>query len=78
MKETLHYIVAAIVDKPEAVVIDETNENDVIALTIHVADDEIGKIIGKEGKVIRSIRNLMKVKAMKHNVRVMVSLAEQA
>lgn len=77
MKETLHYIVSSIVDNPDAVEIDEQNEEGVITLIIHVANEDMGKIIGKEGKVIRSIRNIMKVKAMKHNVRISVSLAEQ-
>jgi predicted RNA-binding protein YlqC (UPF0109 family) len=77
MKETLHYIVSSIVDDPDAVVIDEQDDNGVITLSIHVSPADMGKVIGKEGKVIRSIRNIMKVKAMKHNVRISVSLAEQ-
>ncbi|MEK7605952.1 MAG: KH domain-containing protein [Patescibacteria group bacterium] len=76
MKDTLHFIVSSIVEKTDAVAIDEIEENGVINLVIHVDPTEIGKVIGKEGKVIRSIRNLMKVKAMKHDVRIMVSLAE--
>ncbi len=77
MKETLHYIVSSIVDNPDKVTIDEQNENDIISLIISVDPADMGKVIGKEGKVIRSIRNIMKVKAMKHNVRINVSLADQ-
>lgn len=77
MKETLHYIVSSIVDQPDAVVIDEEDDNGVVTLLIRVAPEDMGKVIGKEGKVIRSIRNIMKVKAMKHNIRINVSLAEQ-
>jgi predicted RNA-binding protein YlqC (UPF0109 family) len=77
MKETLHYIVSSIVEQPDAVVIDEENDNGVVTLLINVAPEDMGKVIGKEGKVIRSIRNIMKVKAMKHNIRINVSLAEQ-
>lgn len=77
MKETLHYIVSSIVEQPDAVVIDEEDDNGVVTLLIHVAPEDMGKVIGKEGKVIRSIRNIMKVKAMKHNIRINVSLAEQ-
>ncbi len=77
MKETLHYIVSSIVEMPDAVVIDEEEDNGIVTLLIHVAPEDMGKIIGKEGKVIRSIRNIMKVKAMKHNIRINVTLAEQ-
>ncbi|MBP6882521.1 MAG: KH domain-containing protein [Candidatus Levybacteria bacterium] len=76
MKETLHFIVSAIVDDPAAVEINEFEEEGVTVLTISVAKDDMGKVIGKEGKVIRSIRNIMKVKAMKHDKRISVSIAD--
>ena len=76
MKDTLHFIVAAIVDSPDAVQIDETEEEGITIYTITVDKDDMGKVIGKEGKVIRSIRNIMKIKAMKYNLRIKISLAE--
>lgn len=78
MKDTLAFIVAAIVDNPNDVVIDEQENEDIATLTIHVHKDDMGKIIGKEGKVIRSIRNVMKIAAMKNNRRINVTIAEQA
>lgn len=76
MKDTLHYILTAIVDNPDEVKIEEKEEDGILNLIITVAKDDMGKVIGKEGKVIRSIRNIMKIKAMKHDVRINVSLAE--
>jgi len=76
MKDTLHYIITAIVDLPDAVQIEEKEEDGILNLIVTVAPEDMGKIIGKEGKVIRSIRNIMKIKAMKHDVRINVSLAE--
>ena len=76
MKDTLHFIVSSIVDSPDAVVIDEHEEDGILNFTITVAPEDMGKVIGKEGKVIRSIRNSMKVKAMKHDTRIKISLAE--
>lgn len=76
MKDTLSYIVRALVDNPESVQIDEAEDDGVVNLTITVAKDDMGRVIGKEGKVIRSIRNIMKVKAIKENKRISVSLAE--
>ena len=76
MKDTLHFIVSAIVDNPDAVVIDESEEDGMMLFTITVDKEDMGKVIGKEGKVIRSIRNIMKIKAMKYNHRIKISLAE--
>ena len=78
MKDTLHFIVSSIVDKPDAVQIDEQEEDDITNFTITVDKEDMGKVIGKEGKVIRSIRNIMKIKAMKYNQRIKISLAEIA
>ena len=76
MKDTLEYIVTSIVDKPDAVKIDEQESDGIINFIITVAKEDMGKVIGKEGKVIRSIRNIMKIKAMKHNIRINISLAD--
>ncbi|GIW61788.1 MAG: UPF0109 protein [Patescibacteria group bacterium] len=76
MKDTLSFIVKSIVDHPDSVSVEEREENGITILTVSVAKDDMGKVIGKEGKVIRSIRNIMKVKAMKHNKRITVTLAE--
>jgi len=78
MKDTLHFIVSAIVDNPDAVAIEENEEDGMLNLTISVAPEDMGKVIGKEGKVIRSIRNIMKIKAMKFDKRIKISLAETA
>lgn len=77
MKDTLHFIITSIVDTPDAVVIEEHDEDGLLVLTVTVAQEDMGKVIGKEGKVIRSIRNIMKIKAMKHDQRINVVLAEQ-
>jgi predicted RNA-binding protein YlqC (UPF0109 family) len=76
MKETLQSIVSALVSNPENVAVDETNENDLFTYTVHVSKDDMGKIIGREGKVIRALRNVMKIKAMKQNIRINIALAE--
>lgn len=77
MKDTLHFIVSSIVDNPDAVAIDEHEEDGIVIFTITVDPTDMGKVIGKEGKVIRSIRNIMKIKAMKFDKRIKISLAEQ-
>ncbi|HUQ85410.1 MAG TPA: KH domain-containing protein [Candidatus Limnocylindrales bacterium] len=76
MKDTLHYIISSIVDSPDSVVIDENEVDGIINFVVTVAKEDMGKIIGKEGKVIRSIRNIMKIKAMKTDVRINITLAD--
>lgn len=76
MKDTLHYIISSIVDDPKAVAINEEEVDGIINFVVSVAKEDMGKVIGKEGKVIRSIRNIMKIKAMKADVRINITLAD--
>ena len=78
MKDTLHFIIVSIVDNPDAVSIEESETEGYVTFTITAAKEDMGKIIGKEGKIIRSIRNIMKIKAMKENKRINITLAENA
>ncbi len=77
MKDTLSFLVSSIVDKPESVVIDENLEEGIINFVIHVDKDDIGKVIGKEGKVIRALRNAMKIPAIKQNKRIHITVGEE-
>lgn len=76
MKDTLHYIITQIVNNPKDILIEEQNESDSTHFVIQVAQEDIGKVIGKEGKVIRALRNVMKIPAIKQNKRVTISLAQ--
>lgn len=76
MKEFLEYLVKSIVDVPDGVSVSEENQMGNIILSIKVDPTDMGKVIGKEGRIIRSIRDLVKVLAVKENVRVTVNLAE--
>lgn len=77
MKNALHYIVKSIVDNPEKTEIQEAEENGIINFMVQVAKEDMGKIIGKEGKIIRAIRNVMKIPAIKQNKKINISLNEQ-
>ena len=76
MKDILEYLVKALVEDPKTVSITEEEVEGVVTLTITPAKEDMGKLIGKNGKVIRAIRNLMKIPAMKENKKVQVLLAE--
>ncbi|MGH7245627.1 MAG: KH domain-containing protein [Candidatus Levyibacteriota bacterium] len=76
MKQALLYILSCIVENQEALSVDETEENGVVTFSIHVAPEDMGRVIGKEGKVIRAVRNVMKIPAMKQEKKIQISLAE--
>jgi predicted RNA-binding protein YlqC (UPF0109 family) len=76
MKDTLIHIITGIVDSPKDVSIREENVDGTDTFFISVAKDDVGKVIGKGGKVIRAIRNVLKIQAMKENRRINISLEE--
>lgn len=77
MKETLEYILRNIVDHPEEVSVEEHEEAGKTILTVRVNKEDMGKVIGKQGRIIRAVRDLIKLIATKHNVFVDVVLAEE-
>jgi uncharacterized protein len=76
MKKALEYIVAQIVDDPQKIEISEVEDNGMINFAIKVAASDMGKIIGKNGKVIRAIRNVVKIVAIKQNKKINIALTE--
>lgn len=78
MKKALEYIITQIVDNPEKIEINEQEENEMINFTITVDSSDMGKIIGKNGKVIRAIRNVVKIPAIKQNKKINIALSESA
>ena len=63
LKETLIEIAKAIVDSPDEVTVLETEDNDTVNLTLSVAQDDMGMVIGKHGKIAKAIRSLIKAAA---------------
>lgn len=76
MKKTLELIVSSIVDNPKEVEIDEQEQNGIVNFTIKVGKDDMGKIIGKNGKVIKAIRNVIKIPAIKSGKKIYITLSE--
>lgn len=76
MKAALSYIIASIVDSPEKVLITEESEGDFVTFKLTVDKEDMGKVIGKNGKIIRAIRNVLKISAMKQNKKINIVLEE--
>lgn len=77
MKDLLHFMLASIVEKVDSISIEEKEDDGFIEFVISVDPSDMGKVIGKNGKVIRAIRNVVKILAMKEQKRIKISLAEQ-
>ena len=70
MKELIEYIAKSIVNKPEAVVVTEERSDDRLVLTLQVDPEDMGRVIGKEGRAAQAMRTLLRVMAVKEGVRV--------
>ncbi len=69
MKELALYLIKNVADRPEAVSISESEENGVVHLRITTAEEDKGRIIGKEGRIIKAVRALVGVLATKQGKR---------
>lgn len=74
LKKVLTDIAKAIVDEPDKVSVDETVDGDNVVLELHVAEDDMGKVIGRHGKIAKSIRLVMKAAASTSGKKVTVDI----
>ena len=74
LKETLCGIAKAIVDNPDAVSVSETTNGNKVSLVLSVAEDDMGMVIGKNGKIAKAIRTVVKAAASREDKRVVVEI----
>ena len=74
MKKLLIDIARAMVDKPEEVTVNERVDGDVLHLELSVAKDDMGKVIGKGGRIAKAIRTVMKASSTKNNQHIVVDI----
>ncbi|WP_084115105.1 KH domain-containing protein [Clostridium acidisoli] len=74
MKQLLETIVKALVDNPEMVKVNEITGEASIILELRVSPDDMGKVIGKQGRIAKAIRTVVKAAAIKENKRVVVEI----
>ena len=74
MKELIEFIAKSIASQPDLVVVTEEEEEDQIRLILEVADEDKGKVIGREGRVAQSMRALLRVVAVKQGFRVTLEI----
>jgi predicted RNA-binding protein YlqC (UPF0109 family) len=74
MKELVEYIAKAIVNAPDAVEVTEETSEQGTTLKLQVADEDKGRVIGKQGRVAQAMRTLIRVKAAKEGTRVTLEI----
>jgi predicted RNA-binding protein YlqC (UPF0109 family) len=76
MKELIQYIVAALVDHPDQVQVKESEQDDTIIIELTVAKEDLGKVIGKQGRTARAMRSVLAAAAGKINKRSRLEIME--
>ena len=77
MEDLLEFLARALVDNPDEVSVEGFDEEDgTIALEIRVADDDVGKVIGRGGRTIQSLRTVMRAVASRRDERVLVDVID--
>ena len=75
MKELVEVIAMSLVDHPEEVVVSEKETDHAIILELKVAADDMGKVIGKQGRIAKALRSVVKAAASKGEKKVIVDIA---
>ena len=74
MKELVEVIAKSLVDNPEEVVVTEKAEGRNIMIELHVAPSDMGKVIGKQGRIAKAIRAVVKAASTRENIKVEVEI----
>ena len=76
MKELVEVIAKALVDDPDSVVVTEREDKKATVLEVKVADSDMGKVIGKQGRIAKAIRSVVKAAAAKEDKKVVVDIIQ--
>lgn len=76
MKELLEVIAKNLVDKPDEVVVTEIDKDKTTVLELKVAPSDMGKVIGKQGRIAKAIRSVVKAQAVHENKKVVVEIVQ--
>ena len=76
MKELIEFLARGLVDNPDDVRVEEEGDRDRVIYHLEVADGDMGKVIGKEGRIANAIRSLLKVAATRDGTRVSLEIGD--
>jgi uncharacterized protein len=75
-EQLLAYLARELVDDPAAVRVEEEEREDALVLVLHVAPDDVGKVIGRQGRIARALRTLVRASSARNGRRVLVEIAD--
>ena len=76
MAELLAWIARHLVDDPDAVRVETEERDDATVLRLHVAPDDVGKVIGRQGRIARALRTLVRASGARRDRRVVLEIAD--
>jgi len=76
MRETIELVVRALVDEPDAVEVGEVDRNGTARIEVRVAQSDMGKVIGKQGRTVRALRSLVYAAGVKQHRRFVLDVVE--
>ncbi|WIW69586.1 MULTISPECIES: KH domain-containing protein [Anaerosinus] len=74
MKKIVEVIAKALVQNPDQVIVNENTDNNITVYELHVAPDDMGKVIGKQGRIAKAMRTVVKAAATRENKKVTVEI----
>jgi len=74
--ELVEYLVRRLVDEPDAVRVEEVEREGELVLELHVAKDDVGKVIGRQGRIARALRTIVRAAAARGDRRVLLEIVE--
>ena len=76
MGELLDYLARGLVDEPDAVRVEELEEDDALVLRLHVAPDDVGKVIGRQGRIARALRTVVRAGGAHEGRRIVLEIVD--
>jgi len=76
MAELLEYLARQLVDEPDAVRVERVEEDDTVFLRLHVAQDDLGKVIGRQGRIARALRTIVRAGGTRDRRRVQLEIVD--
>ena len=74
MKELVEYLAKGLVDKPDAVRVERVERDGAVVLELHVAADDVGKVIGRQGRTARALRTIVRASGARSNERALLEI----
>ena len=77
MKELVQYLAQSIVNQPDAVEVTETQDDNASVLELKVAQEDLGRVIGKQGRTAKSLRTILNAAAARHDRKIVLEIIDE-